>query len=160
MGIDPRQFRALIIRPACAALSLGGDAAEELLLGTAIQESGCGQFLHQEGGGPALGVFQMEPEDHDDIWRNYLPGRPALSAAVKAMLPPGADRLGQLVSNLVYAAAMARIHYARVPEMLPASGDLKGQAAYYKAHYNTAGGAATPAEYIANWQRALGNPGA
>ena len=38
---------------------------------------------------------------------------------------------------------------------LPQQGDLAAQAAYYKRHYNTADGAATVAQYMANWQRAI-----
>jgi hypothetical protein len=46
-------------------------AAEELLLGTALQESGL-IYRRQLNNGPALGLFQMEPATHDDIWADFL----------------------------------------------------------------------------------------
>ena len=60
IGIDSDDLRLRVIRPTLAALDLGGEEVEALLLGTAAQESGCGRKLAQEGG-PALGVWQIEP---------------------------------------------------------------------------------------------------
>ncbi len=48
---------------------------------------------------------------------------------------------------------MARVHYLRVPEPLPAPGDIEGLARYWKAHFNTPAGAGTPAGFVANWRR-------
>ena len=151
--MTPQFFLDHIIRPALVAIGHDGTDAEQLLLGTALQESGLRNY-RQEGGGPALGYFQMEPEDHNDIWANFLTGRKDLAARVWLLLPsraqPSAD---QLIPYPHYAAAMCRVHYLRVPEPIPT--DLAGQAAYYKAHYNTPAGAATTAEYLANWQAAM-----
>lgn len=57
------------IRPALTALAAGGLASEQLLLGTAIQES---LLIHRQqlGGRSALGLFQMETATHDDCWNN------------------------------------------------------------------------------------------
>lgn len=152
--MTPQFFLDHIIRPALAAIGLDGPDAEQLLLGTALQESALRNY-RQEGGGPALGYFQMEPEDHDDIWANFLAGRKDLAGRMRSLLPvrvqPSAD---QLIPYPHYAAAMCRVHYLRVPAPIPT--DLAGQAAYYKAHYNTPAGAATTAEYLANWQAAMG----
>jgi len=152
--VNPDDFTAQVIRPALAAINLGGLAAEQLLLGTALQESGLRNI--RQSGGPALGYFQMEPATHNDIWTNFLMGNPQLAAAIKNLLPNGTAPLtSDLISFPIYAAAMARVHYLRVPAPLPAAGDLDAQAAYYKKWYNTPGGAATTAEYIANWSRAM-----
>lgn len=151
MGLDREQFVDLIIGPTLEALGLHSLSAIELLLGTALQESRlC--WLHQLGGGPALGVYQMEPNTHKDIWENYLAYRPALAQRIPhigAMKPHPM----MMVGNLWYATAMARIHYLRAPEALPAAGDLEGQAAYWKKYYNTELGAGTVDEYIRNWNR-------
>jgi hypothetical protein len=45
------------------------------------------------------------------------------------------------MTNLAHATAMCRVHDRRAPEPLPPAGDLEAQAAYWKAHYNTAAGA-------------------
>ncbi len=172
-GIDIRQLRDLVVRPALDAIGLGGPAAEELMIGTILQESGGGHWLHQLGAGPAIGICQMEPATHDDLWRNFLRSRPDLASKVQRLMVEaqvgeigvggfaakpdnGAGRAGEMAGNLYYAVAMARLVYARAPEPLPPAGDLAAQAVYYKRHYNTADGAATVAQYMANWQRAIG----
>jgi len=155
-GIDIAQLRDQVVRPALQAIGLWSPAAEELLLGTVLQESGGGHFLHQLGSGPAVGICQMEPATHDDIWANFLAHQPALAEMVTRLTLPGLSRLQQLGGNLYYAVAMARLLYHRIPAPLPAAGDLNAQAAYYKRYYNTAGGAASTTQYVANWRRAFG----
>jgi hypothetical protein len=134
-------------------LQLFSAGAVELLIGTAYQESRL-RYLHQLGGGPARGIFQMEPATHKDIWDNFIRYQPAtlkdninnLKLVNSAM---GAD---EMEGNLYYACAMARIHYYRVKEALPAEGDVAGMARYWKKYYNTPLGAGTEQEYINNWR--------
>lgn len=156
MGIDPNDFRSFVIRPALGVLGVAfaGDAAEELLLGTALQESGCGGRLVQVGG-PALGPFQIEPDTLKDVWNNYLADRPGLAAAVRSLQIPALGPLEQLPANHLYGAAIARLVFYRAPAKLPAAGDLAGQAAFYKTYFNTADGAASVGTYIANWRAAF-----
>ena len=150
-AIDMVQLRDLVIRPALTALDLWSPAAEELLMGTILQESQGGHWLRQTGGGPALGICQMEPVTHDDIWRNFLAYHPDLAIKVKGLMVRTVSDIEEMVGNLYYAVAMARVLYYRVAEPLPKAGDISAQAAYYKAHYNTAGGAASEAQYLVHW---------
>jgi hypothetical protein len=154
-GIDIRQLRELVVRPALDAIGLGGVAAEELMIGTILQESAGGHWLHQLGTGPAVGICQMEPATHDDLWSNFLSGRLDLAAKLRGLMLGAVPGAAEMAGNLYYAVAMARLVYFRCPEPLPAAGDLSAQATYYKRHYNTGEGAATVAEYEANWQRAI-----
>lgn len=48
-----------------------------------------------------------------------------------------------LITDLAYATAMARLVYYRRPEPLPEAHDLDGLARYWKAHFNTDLGAGT-----------------
>jgi hypothetical protein len=156
VGINPKQLRELVIRPACEAIGLYSLAAEELLLGTACQESKCGTYLKQLGTGPALGIFQMEPRTHDDLWKNFVRskdlGAELIDLSIVAFDTPDAD---EMVWNLKYAAAMCRVHYYRVKAPLPAAGDIPAQAAYWKKYYNTIKGAGTVEEYLKNWKLTL-----
>ncbi len=159
-GIDVTQLRDQVVRPALAVLGLSGAAAEELLIGTILQESDGGHWLHQRGSGPAIGICQMEPATHDDIWKNYLGFRPTLAGRVRSLMigigaAAGIGKADEMAGNLYYAVAMARIKYARVPDPLPPAGDVEAQAAYYKRWYNTAGGAATIGQYIGHWHQAF-----
>lgn len=66
------QFYELVLRPTLqhlAPLIPYSVAAEALVLATAVAESRL-DALRQMGGGPALGVHQMEPTTHNDIWDN------------------------------------------------------------------------------------------
>jgi len=139
------------IRPALVSLMGGGLAAEKLLLGTAIQES---LLIHRQqlGGGPALGLFQMETATHDDCWNNYLKFRVQLANRVKQTLEPGQKAQAAVMKiNDRYAAAMCRVRYMRVAEALPSGDDIEAMANYWKEHYNTPLGAGTPEEFVSKW---------
>lgn len=151
--LDPRQFLRFVIRPTLAHLELGGKAAEVLLLGTALAESRMSKIDQVTGPndatlGPAIGLYQMEPATHDDIWTNYLVYQPALRLLVEALLSPAPNRHLQLAGNLAYATAMVRVHYRRVSEALPDAADGEGMSRYHKRHYNTAAGKADPARNL------------
>lgn len=143
MSIHPGHLREYVIRPVLRRMALYSEAAEELLMLTAATESLCGEYLHQVGG-PALGIFQMEPATHDDIWQNYLRYREGLADVVETF----GREAKHLAGNLYYATAMARVHYLRVPERLPSPMDTAALADYWKRHYNTALGAGEVAEAI------------
>lgn len=147
-------FRKNVIKPTLTALNLGGDAVEELLLGTAVQESLNFTYREQVGGGPAVSYYQMEPATHNDIWDNFLSYRETLAEKVTSLLTSSnADKIEELKNNDKYATAMARIHYLRVAESIPKAGDIKAQANYWKKHYNTPLGKGLPSEYITKWNR-------
>lgn len=142
--IHPTHLLHYVIRPVLKDLNLYSPQAERLLLGTACKESECGLWLKQIGGGPALGIYQMEPDTHLDHLM-FLDRRVPLKLKVRAWGTGQDDMAG----NLYYATAMCRVHYLRVPEPIP--NDLPAQAAYYKKYYNTEKGAATIQEYIDAW---------
>ncbi len=147
-------FRKTVIQPVLIRLGTVDLAAEELLLGTAVQESLNFMYRSQVGGGPAKGYFQMEPATHDDIWDNYLKYRKNVASTVVSFLSnPTADKILELETNDKYAAAMARVHYMRVSAPLPKAGDVAAQARYWKQHYNTPLGKGVPHEYVEKWNK-------
>lgn len=153
--IDAEQLRRYVVAPALRALSMDSEAAQNLLLGTAAVESRLGTYVHQVGGGPALGIWQMEPVTHADIWRNYLRHRKPLADGVLMLVPPLFRDLDPevpvdadaLIASPMYAAAMARLHYRRYPEPLPAANDWAGMAALWKLRYNGPG-KGTPQKFM------------
>jgi len=147
-------FKNTTIRPALSSIGAGGPAAEELLLGTAVQESLCLKYRRQQGGGPAISYFQIEPNTHDDVWTNFIDYRPKLQEKVLALLTSkDADKISELENNDKYAAAIARIIYMRVSSPLPPKVDIVKQANYWKAYYNTLLGKGKPSEYIEKWNK-------
>lgn len=159
MSIDFSQLRDYVVRPVLKHLDPEipySENAENLVLGTIAQESH-GSYLKQLGRGPALGIIQMEPATHDDIWDNYLTYRDALTSKIDELELPhwlGLRGPGELVGNLYYATAMCRVHYFRKPGAIP--GTIGGLAAYWKKHYNTHLGAGTETEFKRNYRRFIG----
>lgn len=148
MGLNVYQFRSAVLQPTLKNVGLWSESAEMLLLGTALVESGKMHFLRQLGDGPALGLYQMEPVTHDDIWDNFLSFRKQLRREVLAFLAPIPEPKEQLITNLAYATVMARVHYLRVPAPLPMSFDIRGLANYWKTHYNTHLGKGDPDKFV------------
>lgn len=156
MGINARQLRDYIIRPALEHIGLWSQESEDLVLGTACQESGCGTYLHQLGSGPAVGIFQMEPASYRDLckWidRNKENERGKIAIHLRTDFFsdswPDAD---EMIWDLRYAAMMCRMFYLRKPGAIPPT--LAGQAEYWKRFYNTSAGKGTPEQYVNNWRK-------
>jgi len=156
--MDPNQLREHVISPVLTALGLRSEAAELLVLGTACQESNL-RYLKQLGKGPAWGIYQMEPNTHDDIWGNWLRYNSELAEKVLGFNIPGlydGHDYKEMGGNLYYATAMCRIHYRRVKAPLPAADDLPGMARYWKQYYNTPKGKGTTGEFISNFRKYSG----
>ncbi len=150
---SPQDFVTLIIEPVLCHLDAHSVSAAQLLLGTAVHESGGLKHRRQVGGGPALSFFQMERATHDDIWANYLRYKKSLAASITSLMTDAnANKHNELEFNDNYAAGMARAHYRRVSQALPEANDLEGHANYWKAHYNTSLGAGTPTKYLNDWR--------
>jgi len=177
-GLNPLHFATMVVRPVLKGMaevterkSLYSKAAERLVLGTAIQESrliSLRQLAHRDGRrGPALGLYQIEPATHRDVWENYARFRPEIVHFLQQLVPWHEGSLqvaeegavGQpiifgwpkdnlLVWNLAYATAIARLVYYRAPAPLPRANDLEGLARYWKRYYNTTQGAGEGAEFV------------
>lgn len=153
------QLRDLVVTPTLKYLDpviRFSEAAVELLMMTAAHESHLGEYIAQVGG-PALGIYQMEPATENDIWKNFLVYRDVLPEKVDN-IEPEISVISPLIESIAYATAMARVHYFRVPEALP-EGSLQNEetirklAAYAKKYYNTELGKATEEDYYEAYMR-------
>ena len=150
-GIVPQQFRRYVIRATLEHLGEHTDAFEELLFMTVAHESLGGRLLHQHRGS-AVGVFQIEPRTHDDIWKNYLAYKPRMAAKVKALASTYTAE--ECITNLKYCCAMAAMVYIRAKDDVPSNPkDLWALAAFYKLYYNTYLGSATLKQTIDDYHR-------
>ena len=159
--MNPDDLLKGVIKPALDILGLQSRQAEQLVLGTALAESGL-RSLYQIGGGPGRGFWQIEPFTARDVLRRYLGRRIDLRLRLKrAVYPlggmtwranwPDAVLSHALTVNLALGAVVCRLMYLWVPAPIPY--DLEGQAAYWVTHYNK-GGAATVGHYIDAWESA------
>jgi len=150
--LNVKDFKNLILIPTLKAVDLYSESAVNLLLGTAIQESRL-TYLKQIGGGPALGLFQIEPTTFNDIYHRYLQrtDKRELLGRVQQFIT-AQDVRDQVIGNIPFAVVIARIRYLMVPEPLPAYEDLQALAEYWKVHYNTSRGAGTIQGFIENYK--------
>ena len=152
--INPAEFRSLIIRPALKAAGMWSEAAENLLLGTAVHESVLVWLTERNNKpGRATGFYQMEPATADDICHRYLATRSDLSLMLAkatwphVSAPPlyshlnGQEIARLMVEDLRFSTLMCRVRYWMVPQALPDANDIDGLARYWKKWYNTELGA-------------------
>jgi hypothetical protein len=168
MTLNVNDLRDYVVGPTLRAANLWSPAAEILMLGTALHESTVASTtrLHQIKG-PAIGIYQMEPLTHFDLWLSFLKYQPILRETVLDMIPKcslkfdsatgimyGADAL--LATDLRYATVMARIKYRQVKEAMPAENDFVGLAQYWKKYYNSALGKGTVEEFTRHYVQYVG----
>lgn len=151
-GLDIKHFRLHVVRATLIYIRMWSGSAEELLLGTAITESGL-RYLRQFDAGPARGLYQIEPATHDDIADRFLAMRSDIRKRVNTLLAPEPSRIDQLVTNLAYATAIARIKYWMDPAPLPEPDDIDGLAAYWKRVYNSPHGKGKAEDFAADYRR-------
>jgi len=138
---------AQIIEEALTPLGLSSERALSLLLGTCAVESGFGRYRRQLNNGPARGIYQMEPATFRWLRTKYGRRYPAVSEYSFADQEHDDHQ----------ASVMARLRYLAVPDPLPASHDVIGQAHYWRRHYNTYLGAGTVEKYMKAYRLHVGD---
>lgn len=145
-----------VIKPSLKEMGLYSEEAEQLLIGTASVESKLGTYLKQVKG-PALGIYQIEPATHHDVWENYIQYRSDLKSSLMEITSVS-DWVREdyrpchslLIHDLRYATIIARLIYRRVPYFLPTAGDWPAMAEYWKSFYNTSAGKGTVKKFISS----------
>ena len=145
-----------IIKYTLIKMDMYSEEACDLVYETGMAESGY-RALEQKGG-PALGFFQCEPETADDILKNYVIFRSAISqklielgmpAKIMADIksPDHIDVLKySLITNIALQVAFCRLKYRRDKDPIPTT--KKARAAYWKKIYNTKLGKGTVEHYM------------
>lgn len=112
MGINPADFRQLILRPTLQKLGKWSPSLENLLLGTAAQASCLGL---QSICGQGLGVYRIRQELHQSVWDQYLAFDADLASAVRGLASQReflCNPHAELITNLSYSSAIAWAIYA------------------------------------------------
>ena len=151
-----QQLHDYIIKPTLEYMggNYNSKNARFLMLCTAAIESDCGYYIKQVGG-PALGIWQMEPETHDDIFANCDAMQDcgndishfkytALQLSPTYNMDEDFEAVhSDLIDSPKYACAMARLKYSMDIEPLPDYDNFRSVYDYYKRIYNTPAGAST-----------------
>lgn len=154
--MNAQQLLDFIIVPTLK--SLGGNYnsknAQMLLLATAAIESRCGFYIKQIGG-PALGIWQMEPNTHSDIWEHcdaLTSGKVSIQVMQLSLYGEDSESPDDdLIVSPMYACAIARLKYSMDSEALPPYDDEYMIYDYYKRVFNTHLGASTLEKFIDAW---------
>lgn len=155
MSIRADHFEEFVVVPTLNHMAeatgnnrINSRAAVQQIMMTFAHESHLCEYLRQHPAGPARGGLQMEPATYDDLWNNYLrnPNRRALAECVRDLaslrsIKQGIPDFNEIIGNLPFAVAMARVRYLPAPQILPMADDLEGLAAYHVKYYNRGGGA-------------------
>jgi hypothetical protein len=155
--VNFKQFSDHVIRPTLISLSTYtlksyfSENAIALLLATMAQESQ-GEYLIQQGG-PAVGLFQMEPATFHSLWKNEIEGKPIQNHLAKVCNFSRTPIAEDMIYNLKLAVAIARIFYWNIEEPLPSYRDAEGIWKYYKKYWNTEKGEATREQFMENYNR-------
>ncbi|NHZ35822.1 PAAR domain-containing protein [Massilia rubra] len=140
------------IRPALKDVGLSSTSMENLLLGTAIHESG--DFQHRkQAPGPALSLFQIEPDTANFYMEKLKKSDAEMYKKLSAM--GSGNMKADLAGNDKFAAAMAAVIYddrldSRNMKM-PAGDDVRGLGGVWKKLYNTSAGKGTVEQYVSEW---------
>jgi hypothetical protein len=147
--MDVKHFREYIVRPTLKLMDeyipgMWSDAAENLMVGTALMESDIAYLVQHNG--PALGVYQIEPATHEDIMGRYIyesKFSTSLISILDSMLyyideEKREDTLANdyLVFDLRYATIVARIKYFMSPIVLPNADNIHALGHYWNDYYN------------------------
>ena len=115
MGICARELRHYVVRPTLKHMGMWSLAAENLLLGTAARESGLGFHL-KPANTQALGIYQISPRMHRNIWDHFLAQKSELSSLVRGLASQReflSHPHHELATNLAYSTAIAWLIYWR-----------------------------------------------
>jgi hypothetical protein len=153
--MNAQQLHDYIIKPTLEYMEGNYNTPEArlLLLATAAIESDCGYYIKQVNG-PALGIWQMESDTHEDIWLNCDSLRDSnFAISIGKLEVENSINISELISSPQYACAMARLKYSMDSVPLPkVTSDRKLDEVefyrYYKRVYNTNLGAST----FGKWQ--------
>ncbi len=151
--MNKKQLTELVIMPTLKEIPKGYSPEAVMAIQMIIaHESSKGEYIAQKIG-PALGIIQMKPLTHEDVWRHgdsIQKNAELLRIAPRSAgmrNPPSPKRL---IYDLRYCVFMARQKLFMVPGVLPS--DEFEMAQYLKKHWN-GDGKATATKYHFDFSR-------
>lgn len=157
MGIYASDLRELVIKPYLQGLGEYSEAAENLLLGTAAQESLLGSHCYcaQTRG---LGLYRITAEKHRELWDKYLVQFPDLASQQRGLASQQQflkDPHGELIHNLIYTTGMAWMIYRRAAIDISKPIDLPALAQLWANHFDNGTGTSRNADDFMQTYRSL-----
>ena len=88
---------------------------------------------------------------HDWLWSGYLARKPSIRTKIRGLSGSWkffSARPDELIGNLNYAVAMARLRYWVVPSPLPEANNIAALGQYWKTYYNSIHGSGTVDKFV------------
>lgn len=142
MGICATDLQHWIIRPTLEFLGDYSPLAEQLLLGTAAQESHLGLHCfaqHTQG----MGLYRITQNTHRAIWDEYLIQYPELASRQRGLASQQqflSDPERELITNLAYSTGIAWMIYRRAGINTQGNGELNLLAHLWSEHFDNGTG--------------------
>lgn len=147
--MDKQQLTELIIIPTLKEIPKGhSEEAVKAIQMIIAHESMQGHFIKQAKGGPALGIIQMEPLTHSDVWRHgdsIQKNAELLHIVTRGTGVMNVPSPRRLIYDLRYNVFMARQKLFMAQGALP--NDSVDMSKYLKKHWNGPG-RATAQDYL------------
>ena len=140
MSIYAEDLREFVIRPTLTSLGDWSLAAENLLLGTAAQESQLGFRIAPHCNSDRLGLYCISPSTHVEVWDKYLITDPELASRLRGLASQQQflkSPHAELMTNLGYATGVAWMIYRRNNLALNDTMQPRELAGYWLDYYNT-----------------------
>ena len=118
MYVTAEHLRDQVIRPPLEYMGAWTPACEAFLLDAAIKAPDLGLFSARNEG---LGLFNITPAQHRDLWDRYLAFNPDLASRVRGLASQRAflsDPDSELQTNLSYCTAVAWLMQKRAGGVL------------------------------------------
>lgn len=150
-GLTSKQELHEHIRRVCQVIKPdNASKAIPLMVGTACAETHFGTLRdrHIQQG---RGVYQLDEVRFKDIRQYMLFQRPEFNVMCINEFGIDIQYVGYGIAidySPLLSTILCRIGYYMKPEALPAAGDTKGQAAYYKKHWNSSLGKSSTEKYL------------
>ena len=156
MIFSAQDLRTYVVADTLHYLDEWSQSGENLLVGTAIQESGLGFCLKS---GVRLGIYHLSPSHHRSIWDHYLVDHPEKASRVRGLAGQRSfieHPHRELLTNLRYATAIAWCVYQKAGCKLPAADNIEalGETWFRHFHRKPTGRAM---DFVRNY-RELGSP--
>ena len=153
--MNKTQLTELVIIPTLEEIPGGYSKAAVMAIQMIIaHESMMGEYIKQGGDGPALGIIQMEPLTHNEVWKwgdSIQRNAELLNIVTRGTGVKNVPSPERLLYDLRYNVFMARQKLFMAPGALPT--DAKGMSHYLKKNWNGPGKATAEKYHIdyLNW---------
>ena len=145
------QLKTLIIEPTLKIIKLYTLSGVNILLGTAAVESDLGEYIEQVPNGQAKSIYQIEMKTHDDTVNQIKIKCPSLYSKINDLKIKCLTDEENLIGNLYYATAIARLVYFLIKKRLPPHNDILALANYWKKYYNTEAGKGRVEDFVGKY---------